>query len=68
MPTKIITNPKNDAHIMAIVTKNGQTIGKDVVDFDEDSNEMRSDERENKIKKWLKKSKYVVPWTNEYII
>lgn len=36
-------NSNNDAHVMAIVTRGGQTLGKDMINFDEDLNERRSD-------------------------
>lgn len=49
-------NPQNDAHILAIVTRNGRTLVKDAVDFYKGTNKRGNDEQENEKNKWQKKS------------
>lgn len=33
LPTNMVTNKKNDSHVINIVTRSSQTLGKDVVGF-----------------------------------
>lgn len=56
-PTNTVTNPKNDDHIMAIVTRIGRTISEDIVHIDEDFNKRGSYERANKKKKIARDAK-----------
>ncbi|KAF3656522.1 hypothetical protein FXO38_14110 [Capsicum annuum] len=53
LPSDTVANLKNDAHIMAIVTRSGRTLGKDVVDLGEDPNEKANEEQANAKRKQL---------------
>lgn len=64
----MVANPKNDAHIIAIVTGGGQTLGKNIVNIDEDSNERESNEQANEKRKRLEKSNDDVPNLAKLII
>lgn len=44
LPTDIVTNTKSDAHVMDIFTGSGKTLGKYVIEFNEDPNKNKSGE------------------------
>lgn len=64
----MVTNPKNNSHIFAIVTMSGWDLSKDIVDLYKEPNEKGSDKQEKEKRKGLDKSYDMVQNTNEQII
>ncbi|XP_016560455.1 uncharacterized protein LOC107859839 [Capsicum annuum] len=64
LPSDTVVNPKNDAHIMAIVTRSGRTLGKDV-DLGEDPNKKANEEQASAKRKRLEESIDNDPKPNE---
>lgn len=63
----MVVNPKHEAHIPAIVTRSGKTLGKDVVDLSEDPGEKASSKKENAKRKRVDQPNDGPPKLNEEI-
>ncbi|XP_047252235.1 uncharacterized protein LOC124887097 [Capsicum annuum] len=53
LPSDMVVNPKNDAHVLAIIIRSGRILGKDIIDLGEDPNEKSNKEKGNPKKKLL---------------
>lgn len=65
LPSDTMVNPKNNAHVMEIVTRNGRTHGNGVLNLNDIPNKRRIEEKTSGKRKWLDNSNDVVPSPND---
>lgn len=68
LPCDKMVNPKNDSHVMAIITRSGQTLGEEMVEIHESPNKNSNYDQESSRIKQLGKPSDDAPKSNKAVV